>query len=201
MLETVSRRGTSLHFTAHHATPLRNATQRNVLIKKGLKMFKTSVESQAEVKKLVAMLYDLSIGQTLTYAKASKTIGRNVQGGARSNLEKARRIVERESGARFATLQNQGIRRLATEEIPSIGAHARSKIHRLAKRGYRRLSGLSANDIAPAVQTQIRAERSQLGAIAEISNRRTHKKIDEAVTTVKSELPVAQILAMLAEQF
>jgi len=163
-------------------------------------MFKTSIESIAEVEKLVAMLSELSIGKMLTYAKASDAIGRNVQRAARSNFDKARRIVEKETGSRFAALHNQGIRRLPTEDIPNIGSHARSKIHRTAKRAYRRLSGLSANDITPAIQTQILTEKSHLGAISMFSKRQTHRKIDEAVTAVGLEIPAAQILAMFSKK-
>ena len=194
MLETASLHNTAQHGTSQHITSQRPATQR--LLLKGQKMFKTSIESIAETEKLVAMLSGLSIGKMLTYKQASAAIGRNVQGAARPNLDRARRIVERETGARFTPMHNQGIVRLPTEEIPSIGSHARGRISKLAKRAYRRLSGMSANDVSPAVQTQILTERSHLGAIAMFSGRKTHKKIDAAITVVGSEIPAAQILAM-----
>jgi hypothetical protein len=159
-------------------------------------MFKSSPEISQEIETLSELLRAVPIGGMLTYQMAAAAVGRSVQGSGSFSMMRARKAVEKSSGARFGTINGKGIKRLPIEEIPGIGGAARRRIRNTVKKAYQRLGGFSNNDIPPEIERQLRIERSHLGAISMMTKDVARKKIDEAVTTASAEIPAAKILKM-----
>lgn len=157
---------------------------------------KSNPEVQAEITALCNLVRALPIGATLAYEAATEAVGRDVQGVARFSLMRAREIVEKQDGIRFGTVSKIGVKRLQTEDIPSIGTQARRRIRRTARRGYARLAGLRVNDITPQIQKQLDTERAALGAISLFTEERAVKKIEADTERVGAELPIGMTLSL-----
>ena len=156
-------------------------------------LFTSSVETQAEITALCRLFRELSIGAVLTYGDASRVIGRDVQTVARFSWIRARDIVEKEDGIRFGTVHAQGAKRLTAEDIPAIGAQARRRIRRTARKGAKRLRNLrGVNAIDADVQRRIDAEVSALGAIALVTTEHAARKIETEVRQTGAEIPVGR---------
>lgn len=153
----------------------------------------TSPEREIEIERIERALVATAIGETLTYEAASQACGRDVRRAARFSLMSACRRVEKRDGIRFATVRATGIKRLATDEIPGIGANTRARIRRAARRGYDRLTGIKANDITTEVQARIDAERSLLGAISSLTDEAARKTAAKA--SAAGPVPIGQIVA------
>lgn len=147
-------------------------------------MITSNPEIQIEVERLAAILRGLPIRATATYAELSETVGYPVNRKPFALL-KARKLVEQETGMRFATVRREGVKKLDGADVVGIGAMARKLIARKARTQAARLTGLSYNDIDSGKQARIDAERSLLGAISA-----TAKADIERVTQVASTGPV-----------
>lgn len=128
-------------------------------------MFTTNPETEIETEKLAAVLRNLPIDGLASYAELSAAVGYQVQGKPFA-LIRARKRVEEESGLRFGTVHRQGVKKLAAEAVAGIGADARKRIARTAKRQHTRLSGLKYNNLDASTRARIDAERSLLGAVS-----------------------------------
>ena len=134
------------------------------------------------VASLADALRALPAGGALTYAEANSLVSDD--GAAlRFLLADARKRVEQEGPARFATVRGRGVRRLETAEIVGIGAQARASIGRRARRAGKRLADIRVNDLSPAERAAIDAERSVLGAIAVLSRDSAAIKAREVAQT------------------
>lgn len=155
---------------------------------------KSSPEKHAEITTLCGLLRQLSIGATMLYSDATHAIMRDVRGAARFSLMRAREIVETEDGSRFGTVAKIGVKRLETVDIPAIGTQIRRKVRRAARIGYRRLTGIKANDVTPEIQRQIDTERAVLGAVSLVTDEKSMRKVGEAVSKAGTEIPVGKTL-------
>lgn len=148
------------------------------------------------VEKIAALLAALGVGEILSYADASKAAGLDLRSAARWLLLRARANVEKERpDVRFTTERGQGVRRLAADEIPGIGAAARRSIRRKARIGYRRLADQKMN-LSPQDQARVDLERSILGAVITVSRDATLKKAATGERT--GPLTLADLAARLA---
>jgi hypothetical protein len=147
----------------------------------------TNPEIQIEVERLSAILRETPIGAVASYDALSGSVGYSVQLKPFSLL-RARKVVEEETGMRFATIRGEGVKKLEASAIPGIGASARRSVARKAKRHAARLAGLSYNDIEAPIQARIDAERSLLGAISAAAR--------ADVETVQKETRTGPIVAM-----
>lgn len=142
----------------------------------------SSPELAIEVELIATILAEIPIGSTASYDAISRAINRPVQ-ERRHALEKAVRMIEERDGTRFATVRGLGVRKLAGADVAGIGAFARQKIARTAKRTSRRLSGLRYNDVPPESRARIDAERSLLAAIASAAADESIAKVEANTTT------------------
>lgn len=156
--------------------------------------FKSSPETEAEIATLIEMLRVLSVGDVIGYGTMSEAIGRDTQGIARLSLIRARKTVEKEDGIRLATVFNTGVKRLAAEDIPGIGSHARRRIGRTAKTAYKRLSDIRGSNVSPEVQRNINVQRSLLGAITLFTGSKAEKRVEKEVDHAGSEIPIGRTL-------
>ena len=127
-------------------------------------MLTSNPETQIEVERLVSILRDLGPGELATYEELSGAVGYSVQDRP-FPLIRARRIVEKETGLRLETVVREGVKKLSADALPGIGAAARKRIGRHARRQGARLTGLRYNDIDGPLQARLDAERSLLAAV------------------------------------
>lgn len=140
--------------------------------------FATSPDTQIKVEALALALRALPVGEVMPYAAAATACKEPDRGRLGALLVRARKSVEQAEGSRFATVHRIGIKRLAAEDMPGIGSHARARIGRIAKRQFHRLSGIRAN-MSAETQAQIDIQRSLLGAISEISKPSAAEKLQK----------------------
>src|SRR3990167_6311179 len=133
-------------------------------------MFKTNPENASVVTRLTAMLEELSIGGTIEYGTLSSAVDRELDGKHRYLLDSARDAGEEKLGCIFEAVHGVGIKRLPSDECPSIGLTAIRSIRRRAKRGVKRLTRLGANSMSESANRQAISSRSMLGAIAQIAD-------------------------------
>lgn len=152
-------------------------------------------EIHADVRRIADCLSATPIGSTITWPDMSSVIGRDLR-RCRHVLYSAERIAQRESGAVFLCERGKGYRRLPVEEIASVGATARSRIRRQARRGNTTIAaGIDgANDIPAGVLRTLLREQSMLGLIAHMARDRSLPTIPIGDTR---PLPVA----VVARQF
>ena len=143
--------------------------------------FTTNPERQVEIKQLADMLADVPVRGIVTYAQLSDAAGHSVQDRPFA-LMKARNKAEKESGMRFETVRDIGIKKLDGESVHGIGIAARKHIERHAKRQSKRLAGLKYNDIGKERQARIDVERSLLGAVASMAAAKPEKLEKHAQT-------------------
>lgn len=145
--------------------------------------FTSDPENQIKIDALANALNNVSVGATLTYLEAEALVSETERQKLGWFLMQARKKIETDSDARFATVRRLGVKRLTTEDLPGIGADVRQTIGRKAKRAFKRLGGLRANDMSQQVQQSIDAERSILGAFVELSKDRVKAKAEQGTQT------------------
>lgn len=88
---------------------------------------KSPQELSADTQFLLQRLRDAVEGEIIPYYELSALVRRDVQKAAKCNLESARVIARREYGFVFVCIPNQGVKRLANEEIPVVSNASRLK--------------------------------------------------------------------------
>jgi hypothetical protein len=142
-----------------------------------------ATDLSADTRRLADALATAARGEIVTYKQLSEAIGRDIM-GCRWLLYSALHVIERESGAVFATERRIGYRRLAPEEIVKIGQTARAHIRRTARAGARTISAgvAGANDLTPEMARQILAEQSALGLLEHVARDRNLPAVAETET-------------------
>lgn len=133
-------------------------------------MFPTNPDLQIESEKIEAALSNLGPEELMTYRDINDLVGYDVIKTKRWVVMRAKQRVEKRQGLRFATVNGQGIKKLAATSLPGIGAVSRKRIGRIAKKDAARLTELKYNDIDSRLQSRIDAERSLLGAISAVAS-------------------------------
>lgn len=142
----------------------------------------TKPEHQNRIEKIENFLKDMSNSQLSSYQEISEYCGFDVL-DHRVSLIQARKNVEKSQGSRFETVYRQGIKKLGGDGVVGIGAVARRRVTRIAKTQSARLTGLRYNDISPAMQSRIDAERSLLGAIASTASTQSIERVEAETST------------------
>lgn len=150
-----------------------------------------------DTRALVDLLCAASIGATVTYDQMSAAIGRSIQ-GRRYLIPRAITLAAKEGGAIFGSVRKVGYLRLAPTEAHVLGAHARGRIRRSAKRTADAITAAmaAANDVPDSERRRAFAEVNSLGLIRHLAS-------DKRVATVASEPkaePVAVVMRRFADQ-
>jgi hypothetical protein len=161
-------------------------------------MFKTSPENAADIEVVSELLRATSIGATLSYAEISTAIGRNIQSHSHI-LRSAQARVEKETGSLYSVIRSVGIKRLASNELSSVGLEAIRKVRRTARRGFNRLDTVRTNDLAHEDVNKIIAHKSQLGAIALVADGRKSAKLAVEAEKSGNTIPAGRVLDMFKD--
>jgi hypothetical protein len=196
-MELTPRRFTALRRAELRDLPHRVAPQHNATTHKGLKMFKpTSPENAEIIRKLQTALREVSLGGTLTYGALYQVAGMNVQ-KHRHLLTRAQEAVEKELGCVFAAIRGVGIKRLPSEESPSVGLCGLRRCRSTAKRYKKRIDRINVNSLSETGRRQTIGYSAMLGAVHLISDGRKAQAV-AAVADPAKPIPPANILQMFS---
>lgn len=157
-------------------------------------MFKaTDPENARKINAIADVLRHVSVGETLRYA-ALRSAGYRDERDSWL-LGRAREIVEKELGCCFATVRTVGVKRLTSDEIPSVGLLTLRKIRRAANRGKKRLDRVNVNSLSQSEQRRVVGMSAMLGAVSLVSDGRKAVAIGAVADPVKP-IPPKNILDM-----
>jgi len=142
---------------------------------------KPDFQISAQTTALIERLRECSIGETITYASLSDSIGEDVQRKRHYLTSALKSLLD--DGVIFGTVTGKGIKRLEAAELPAIGDKSILHIRRTARRTRKRLAIASRmNDVPNDVRIAINAKSAVLGVIEHVS---TRKAVEVAIEKVK----------------
>jgi hypothetical protein len=160
---------------------------------------RTIGEMGIDARIILAKLLDLKVGERLSYDDLSSAIGRDMRPGnpGYSSFSSARVAAERD-GVVIDVIQKWGIVRLDDIGIVKSGSRFVDSIHRLARRGRKRLSRVDKFDLLPSeAKIEHNVQMSQFGVLEEFSSTKTERRLHGRVKETGSYLPLAKTIEEL----
>ena len=152
-------------------------------------------EATADARLLYQRLSTANIGDIITYEELSKIVSADVRTKARSYLNTARKIVQREDSKVFGTIRNIGIKCLSSPEIINNVAYSVGHIHRTTSKAIKKIGCISDLDAMPNNEKiRLNAYASAIGAISIMTQGRSIKKLTKSVTETQNQLAYAATL-------
>ena len=155
---------------------------------------KTLFDRVIETQKAIDLMAPIARGEIATYAALEKEMGCNPQLGGRSNVNSARRYLQREHGIVFVAVPNVGYKRLTDTEIVKSSPEALTKSRRASRRAAQRLTCVEYDDLSKEDKVSHQVHLSLFGAIQAISKADAAKKLTTHVTETMRSLPLNQTL-------
>lgn len=144
---------------------------------------------------LVQRLMNTQPGDIVGYDEMRDLIGRDVQGDARSVLESARTILERDVSIVTGTIRGVGIQHLTDTDTILTGQASINHIRRVSRTTARRIATLKNPNSVP---TDIRARQyallSTFGAFVQMTRPSKTRKIEAIARQAMKELPLTRTL-------
>lgn len=147
--------------------------------------------ASADAKTLADLMRSVAVGDMLSYDSMSDAIGRDVT-AERSVIYTARSIVQREDRIVFDTICKQGLKRLADDEIVSLGDRARSRVRKIAKRTTQSIACVNYDEMSRESQVKHNTALSMFGVMLELATNKSFVKLEKHVATAGTELPVGK---------
>jgi hypothetical protein len=151
-------------------------------------------ELSVDTQTIERLLWDVPVGEVISYETLSKAIGRDVQRRARHILTSAVRRVQREKQMVFAAVNDVGLKRLSDSGVIGVGAQAVVEIGRKSRRTVKKLACAKYEALSKDEQTQHNVLVSQLGMLAHVTSANSQKKLEAKVEEAQAKLPVAKML-------
>lgn len=151
-------------------------------------------ELSVDTQTIERLLWEVPVGDVISYVTLSSAIGRDVQRKARHILVSAVRRVLREKRMVFGAVNSVGLKRLSDVGVLGVGAQAVAEIGRKSRRTVKKLACAKYEALSPADQTTHNVLVSQLGVLAHITSASTQKKLEAKVEQAHAKLPVAKML-------
>ena len=149
-----------------------------------------SFQASGDAKILVHVLREVEVGDVVSYSKLTAAIARDVQNDARSVLETARQIVQREDKMIFDAVRGIGLKRLTDDEIVGLSDRTREHVRRSARRVVKKMVCVDYVNLTPEKQVQHNTALSMFGLFAEIATDKSTLRLNEAVKEARSDLPI-----------
>jgi hypothetical protein len=154
----------------------------------------------ADTRALVDVGNLIAVGSVWHYDEMTAILGRDIQGDARSVLESARRILEREYNIVFGVVRDVGLKHLTDEEAINTGQETVEHNRRMARKAAKRIASLkSPETVSQAAQTKQFTFLSLFGAIVHMTRPRQIEKLSGRVEAAHKELPLAKTLDAFKE--
>lgn len=153
-------------------------------------LFRMAFETRMLLNKLRAS------GDEVSYEELSKVAGVDVQKEGYSNLKTARTIMQREDGVVWDVKRGVGLVRLKHGEIVESGSDTRSRIHKTAEKGLKRLECADYSQLTRPQQVQYNAEMSVHGVLCSISSNKSFLKAERASGNQSRQLNIGETLEL-----
>ena len=149
-------------------------------------LFERAIETQEAIELMRPIERDASV----TYGEPAEKMGCNPQQGGRSNVNSARRYLQREHGMVFVAVPKVGYKRLTDTDIVKSSPEALTKSRRASRRAAHRLTCVEYDDLSKIDQISHQVHLSLFGAIQAISKADAAKKLTAQVQTSMRSLPL-----------
>lgn len=153
-------------------------------------LFERAIETQAAIE----VMSSIQRGEIATYLALEKAMACSPQKGGRSNVNSARRYLQREHGMVFVAVFNVGYKRLTDTEIVKSSPEALTKSRRASRRAAHRLTCVEYDDLSKEDKVAHQVHLSLFGAIQVLSKADATKKLTARVTETMRSLPLNQTL-------
>lgn len=155
-------------------------------------------ELSIDTQTLERRLAMVNIGNFISYADLTASIGRNVQGDARGTLNSARRRLLKSLHILFEPVFNEGLKRLDDRgKVGSGRSHVR-KAHRQAKMAIAKTTAVDRFDLMPE---ELKHEHNMVlataGAMKSMTSEPAQKKLAAAITDTKPRLSLRESLELM----
>lgn len=164
---------------------------------------KSIAQITSETIVLAGRLSRLNPGEIVTYAELANLCSLPVNSAKfKSTLQSAKRKAERDQQILIDCVRKQGLKRLEANEMPAIGTAAIEKNRRNAGRTQRRMVHAAAKTTptGPAL-TQFNMCVSVLGALREMSGRKSIEAATQLAQSSNSVVPTAKVLQETLKAF
>ncbi|GAN90997.1 hypothetical protein Gbfr_022_041 [Gluconobacter frateurii M-2] len=141
----------------------------NGIISQKERLQKKSMDRSMVSELLVEALREAEVGEIVTYADLKNLTNYDVQSAHRHLLDRARRVLLRESGYVFSTVINIGLKRASAPELTHIGVSHMKKAGRSARRGGKVMDTVDRKQLTADQALEHDATRGVLAAIATVS--------------------------------
>lgn len=162
-------------------------------------MSKSIPEISVDAQHLAKRLETVKPGEVVGYQELSALIKRDVQGVAAGILNTARKLIQREQRAVFASVRGVGLKRLDDAGIVSQGQAAVAGIHRAARRNSRKLGCAEYERLSASDRVKFNASACLLGTLELATKPSRIKSLSSAVESAAKQLPTADVLALFAK--
>lgn len=144
-----------------------------------------SQAANPDARALADLFKSVSVGAIVNYTDMTEAIGRNIH-DRRHLIPRALTLAAREAGAIFGSVRKIGYQRLSPQEAHILGANARGRIRRTAKRTAEAISAAvsTANDLPDAEKRRAYAEINSLNLIRHIA---ADKQVSASEVTPRAE--------------
>lgn len=148
--------------------------------------------ASADAKTLAHVMRSASVGDVVTYATLSAAIARNVCRDARAAMGTARTILQREDRMIFDAVRGEGLKRLADEEIVSLGDRARDHVRRSSRKVIKKMVCVNYDALSKEKQVKHNTSLSMFGVFCELATEKSTKRLSSSVEMAQAELPIAK---------
>jgi hypothetical protein len=157
-------------------------------------------EKSLDTTTLEVFLREVPSGEFVSYAKLTSVVGRDVRrSSAKAALQSARTSLLREQ-IRFATIRNEGIRRMTDAEIAHSGAAEIRGVHRRATIGVKRVAAVRDFDALPNdAKIKHNVSAAHLGVLVHVSNSRQTSRLLDRVASAEPWKPTPSSLQGLMD--
>ena len=153
--------------------------------------FERSIETQLMVKRLLEMEDD----DFVSYEELSKIVGQKVD-GAYTKLKTARDIAYHEAHRVFDIVRGEGVKRLGPDESAGTLTTFAQRQQRQSRRKLNWSGDMPYDDMSQEARNKMTVSRTILAFTAEAGSKKNVKKIEEAVSQSRAELPFGKALEL-----
>ncbi len=155
-------------------------------------LFERAIETQAAIQ----AMQNIAPGNRATYQELKAAMGCDPQMGGRSNVNSARRYLQREHGMVFAAVSNVGYQRLTDAEIIKSSPEALTKSRRASRRAAVRLICVDFDKLSETHKVSHQVHLSLFAAIQALSKADAAKKLTAQVRETMRSLPLNSTLEL-----
>ena len=153
-------------------------------------LFDRAIETQAAIE----VMRPIGRGETATYGALKEKMGCNPQAGGRSNVNSARRYLQREHGMVFVAVPNVGYKRLSDTEIVKGSPNTVAKVRRETRRGSLRLTCVDYDNLSDEDKLSHQGHLTVFALWQATSKADSVKKLLPHVQETMRSLPLNQTL-------